>query len=197
MTTINVNVDQMINPHFDRALYSNALNKVFEGGRGSTKSSVISLQLLMEFLSDPQGNALIMRKVANNIELSVYEQIKWAIYELHVQDLFTFKKSPYRITHKATGTAFYFSGVDDPQKLKSMIIARGYVRWLWFEEPNSIAGMRSTPFAHHSRVKGYRRASMWLRITRTIRLRTHTIGLTSGTTSEWDCQAGILITRPI
>lgn len=134
MTTINVNVNQMINPHFDRALYSDALNKVFEGGRGSTKSSVISLQLLMEFLSDPQGNALIMRKVANNIELSVYEQIKWAIYELHVQDLFTFKKSPYRITHKATGTAFYFSGVDDPQKLKSMIIARGYVRWLWFEE---------------------------------------------------------------
>lgn len=27
-----------------------------------------------------------------------------------------------------------FSGVDDPQKLKSMIIAHGYVRYLWFEE---------------------------------------------------------------
>lgn len=134
MKEIDIDIDSMINPHFDYVLYSDSLNKVLEGGRGSTKSSVISIQLVMDFLSDSNANALIMRKVANNIELSVYEQIKWAIYELHVEDLFTFKKSPYRITHKVTGTAFYFSGVDDPQKLKSMIIAKGYIRWLWFEE---------------------------------------------------------------
>ncbi|WP_143463235.1 PBSX family phage terminase large subunit [Levilactobacillus enshiensis] len=131
---INVDVDNLINPHFDYVLFSNALNKVLEGGRGSTKSSVISIQLVTDFLMDPKGNALIMRKVANTIKLSVYEQIKWAIYELHVADQFKFTTSPYQITDKATGTAFYFSGVDDPQKLKSMIIANGYVRWLWFEE---------------------------------------------------------------
>ncbi|VDG26356.1 PBSX family phage terminase large subunit [Lactiplantibacillus mudanjiangensis] len=131
---INVDLDAMINPHFDYVLYSDALNKVLEGGRGSTKSSVISLQLVLDFLADDQGNALIMRKVANTIGLSVYEQIKWAIYELHVERQFIFRTSPYRITHKRTGTAFYFSGVDDPQKLKSIIIAKGYVRWLWFEE---------------------------------------------------------------
>lgn len=124
----------MICPHFDRVLFSHCLNKVLKGGRGSTKSSVISLQLVMDFLQDPQANVLIMRKVANTIELSVYEQIKWAIYMLHVDSLFEFKKSPYRIVDKRNGTAFYFSGVDDPQKLKSMIIAKGYVRYLWFEE---------------------------------------------------------------
>lgn len=124
----------MICPHFDRVLFSHCLNKVLKGGRGSTKSSVISLQLVMDFLQDPQANVLIMRKVANTIELSVYEQIKWAIYMLHVDSLFEFKKSPYRIVDKRNGTAFYFSGVDDPQKLKSMMIAKGYVRYLWFEE---------------------------------------------------------------
>lgn len=134
MAEITVNANNLINPHFDDVLYSDALNKVLKGGRGSTKSSVISIQLVIDFLDDPEANALIMRKVANTLELSVYEQIKWAIYELHVQDEFTFKTSPYRITHKDTGTAFYFSGVDDPQKLKSMIIAKGYIRWLWFEE---------------------------------------------------------------
>lgn len=134
MAEITINANNLINPHFDDVLYSDALNKVLKGGRGSTKSSVISLQLVIDFLDDPEANALIMRKVANTLELSVYEQIKWAIYELDVQDEFTFKKSPYRITHKSTGTAFYFSGVDDPQKLKSMIIAKGYIRWLWFEE---------------------------------------------------------------
>lgn len=131
---ITINADNMICPHFDRVLFSHCLNKVLKGGRGSTKSSVISLQLVMDFLQDPQANVLIMRKVANTIELSVYEQIKWAIYMLHVDSLFEFKKSPYRIVDKRNGTAFYFSGVDDPQKLKSMIIAHGYVRYLWFEE---------------------------------------------------------------
>lgn len=131
---ITINADNMICPHFDRVLFSHCLNKVLKGGRGSTKSSVISIQLVMNFLQDSQANVLIMRKVANTIELSVYEQIKWAIYMLHVDSLFEFKKSPYRIVDKRNGTAFYFSGVDDPQKLKSMIIAHGYVRYLWFEE---------------------------------------------------------------
>ena len=131
---ITINADNMICPHFDRILFSHCLNKVLKGGRGSTKSSVISIQLVMDFLQDSEANVLIMRKVANTIELSVYEQIKWAIYMLHVDSLFEFKKSPYRIVDKRNGTAFYFSGVDDPQKLKSMIIAHGYVRYLWFEE---------------------------------------------------------------
>ena len=131
---INVNVNAMICPHFDSVLYDHSLNKVLKGGRGSTKSSVISLQLVMDFLKDNNANVLVLRKVANTIELSVYEQIKWAIYMLHVDSLFEFKKSPYRIVDKRNGTAFYFSGVDDPQKLKSMIIAKGYVRYLWFEE---------------------------------------------------------------
>lgn len=131
---INVDVNAMICPHFDSVLYDSSLNKVLKGGRGSTKSSVISLQLVMDFLKDNNANVLVLRKVANTIELSVYEQIKWAIYMLHVDSLFEFKKSPYRIVDKRNGTAFYFSGVDDPQKLKSMIIAKGHVRYLWFEE---------------------------------------------------------------
>lgn len=131
---LTINVDSMICPHFDRVLFDRSLNKVLKGGRGSTKSSVISLQLVMDFLKDDNANVLVLRKVANTIELSVYEQIKWAIYMLHVDSLFEFKKSPYRIVDKRNGTAFYFSGVDDPQKLKSVIIARGYVRYLWFEE---------------------------------------------------------------
>lgn len=131
---INVDVDAMINPHFDDVLFDEAANKILKGGRGSTKSSVIALNLVCEFLQDPNANVLAMRKVANTIATSVYEQVKWAIYMLQVADQFKFKTSPYKIEHKATGTAFYFSGVDDPQKLKSFIIAKGYVRWLWFEE---------------------------------------------------------------
>lgn len=134
MPVLNIDADSLISPHFDRVLFSNALNRVLKGGRSSTKSSVVSLTLVLDFLEDPLSNVLVMRKVANTVELSVYEQIKWAIYMLHAQDKFDFKKSPYRIVDKSNNTAFYFSGVDDPQKLKSMTIAKGYISRLWFEE---------------------------------------------------------------
>ncbi|OAZ70924.1 Terminase, large subunit gp2 [Bacillus subtilis] len=98
------------------------------------KSSVISLKLVIDFLDDPQGNVICLRKVAKYLSTSVYEQIKWAIYMLGVEDEFFFGKSPLKIEHKETKTAFYFYGVDDPQKLKSMNIAVGYIMALWFEE---------------------------------------------------------------
>ncbi|AGE62454.1 terminase large subunit [Bacillus subtilis XF-1] len=105
------------------------------------KSSVISLKLVIDFLDDPQGNVICLRKVAKYLSTSVYEQIKWAIYMLGVEDEFFFGKSPLKIEHKETKTAFYFYGVDDPQKLKSMNIAVGYIMALWFEELAEFSGV--------------------------------------------------------
>jgi phage terminase, large subunit, PBSX family len=72
--------------------------------------------------------------------MSVYEQIRWAIYEMGLANQFKFGKSPLQITHIKTGTAFYFYGVDDPMKLKSQKIAKGYVMAVWFEELAEFAG---------------------------------------------------------
>lgn len=105
------------------------------------KSSVISLKLVIDFLDDSQGNVICLRKVAKYLSTSVYEQIKWAIYMLGVEDEFFFGKSPLKIEHKETKTAFYFYGVDDPQKLKSMNIAVGYIMALWFEELAEFSGV--------------------------------------------------------
>lgn len=105
------------------------------------KSSVISLKLVLDFLEDDEGNVVCLRKVGKYLSGSVYEQIKWAIYMLGVQDEFIFGKSPLIIKHKRTGTGFYFHGVDDPLKLKSMNIAQGYYMALWFEELAEFAGI--------------------------------------------------------
>lgn len=129
-----IDISDLINPSFDEVFDSEKGNLALKGGRASTKSSVISLKLVTEFIEDDNANAAIFRKVANTLETSVYEQIKWAIYELCLEDEFRFRTSPYRIIHKSTNTAFYFYGLDDPMKLKSQKIAKGYVRWLWFEE---------------------------------------------------------------
>lgn len=131
---MRLNVAEYINPAFDPVLFSPKTHIVCKGGRGSTKSSVISLRIVIDFLRDPQANAVILRKVGKYLRMSVYEQIKWAIYTLGKAREFEFYKSPLQIVHKTTGTGFYFYGVDDPMKLKSQKIAKGYVSQLWFEE---------------------------------------------------------------
>lgn len=135
-----LNVATLINPSFDEVLFTDKSYVVLKGGRASTKSSVISLQLVLEFLDDPQANVLCLRKVGKYLSTSVYEQIKWAIYTLQVDKQFRFYSSPLKIVHKKTQTAFYFSGVDDPMKLKGFKIAQGYIHALWYEELAEFSG---------------------------------------------------------
>ena len=115
---------------------------VAKGGRASMKSSIISIKLVKMFLDDPLGNVILLRKVAKYLAGSVYEQIVWAIDLLGVANQFYFGKSPLKITHKKTKTAFYFAGVDDPMKLKGMKIARGHVIALFFEELAEFSGVQ-------------------------------------------------------
>lgn len=136
-----VDVLELMNPHFYSFWLAEEANIILKGGRSSMKSSVISMKLVLDFVEDEQGNVVVLRKVGKYLSTSVYEQIKWAIYMLKLEDEFYFGKSPLLIRHKATNTAFYFFGVDDPQKLKSAKIAKGYVMALWYEELAEFAGV--------------------------------------------------------
>lgn len=129
-----VRITDLINENFYSLWTTDKTHIVAKGGRSSFKSSVISLKLVKDFLEDPLGNVVVLRKVAKYLRTSVYEQIQWAILMLGAQDQFIFRESPLKIIHKPTGTAFYFYGCDDPVKLKSAKIAKGYVMSLWFEE---------------------------------------------------------------
>lgn len=127
-----VKTTDLINPNFYSFWLNSKPNNVLKGGRSSMKSSVISLKLVLDFMDDERGNVIVLRKVAKYLSTSVYEQIKWAIYMLGLENQFYFGKSPLIIQHKRTNTAFYFYGVDDPMKIKSAKIAKGYVMALWF-----------------------------------------------------------------
>jgi phage terminase large subunit len=129
-----IRLSEIVPPNFVSFWKDKSYMKVLKGGRSSTKSSNISLKMVKDFLEDDQANHICFRKVAKYLRTSVYEQIKWAIYKLNVQDEFEFFKSPLMIEHKRTKTAFYFYGVDDPVKIKSTTIAVGYVTAIWFEE---------------------------------------------------------------
>lgn len=112
-----------------------------KGGRGSTKSSFISLVIVRGLLADPNANAIIYRKVGNTIKDSVYNQMLWAIDQLQLSPWFQAKVSPFELIYKPTGQRVLFRGADDPLKSKSIKLQHGYFRYLWFEELSEFRGM--------------------------------------------------------
>ena len=112
-----------------------------KGGRGSTKSSFISLVIVRGLLADPNANAIIYRKVGNTIKDSVYSQMLWAIDQLGLAPWFQAKVSPFELIYKPTGQRVLFRGADDPLKSKSIKLHHGYFRYLWFEELSEFRGM--------------------------------------------------------
>ena len=127
------------------------------GGRGSTKSSFLSLAIVTGMLRDRDANAVIYRRVAATLRESVYEQMIWAIERLGVSGAFTFRKSPLEIRCRS-GQRILFRGADDPAKSKSLKLARGTFRYLWFEELSEFPGMEAVRTIRASVIRGGGRA---------------------------------------
>ena len=125
-----------------------------KGGRGSTKSTVISLEIVLGIMKNPNTHAVCYRKVGNKLEKSVYNQIKWAINKLGVQAYFKCRKSPLEIEYLQTGQMIFFCGLDDPENSKSIKFEFGYVKYLWFEELNQYDGMKEIRKVKQSAIRG-------------------------------------------
>ena len=137
-----VELSKQVNPHFYKMWVTKKPYIIAKGGRGSFKSSVISLRLLVSMLKHTQAghkaNVICVRENATYLRDSVYNQILWAMDLLHVSDEFRAYSSPLRIVHKKTGSTFYFYGADDPFKLKSNTV-RDIIA-VWFEEAANMKG---------------------------------------------------------
>src|SRR5690606_1656102 len=136
-----IRITDLINRNFYPVWLTDKPHVVLSGGRSSMKSSVISLKLVIDFLNDPEGNVICLREGGKDWSAALQGQIRWAVYKLGARGVCHFGKSPWKINRKATGSAFYFVGVDDAQKLKCANIAVGYVMALWFEELAEFSGV--------------------------------------------------------
>lgn len=113
-----------------------------QGGRGSCKSSFVSLEIVYGIMRDESGksNAIIFRKVAGTMRDSVFSQIAWAIDMLGVSHLWKATVSPMQYEYTPTGAQILFRGLDDASKLKSIKPRRGTFRFCWFEEFSELNG---------------------------------------------------------
>lgn len=112
----------------------------FSGGRGSLKSSTVSVLVPLLLITNPGTHALVLRKVANTIRDSVYAQYIWAIGEMGMAAYWEAKVSPMELIYKPTGQKIMFRGADDPMKIKSIKVPFGYIAVTHFEEKDQFAG---------------------------------------------------------
>ena len=110
------------------------------GGRGSLKSSCVSLLVPLIIMTHPDTHALVLRKVANTIRDSVYAQYMWAIGELGAAAYWDAKLQPMELVYRPTGQKIMFRGADDPMKIKSIKVPFGYIAVTHFEEKDQFAG---------------------------------------------------------
>lgn len=110
------------------------------GGRGSLKSSTVSLLVPQLLIANPNTHALVLRKVANTLRDSVFNQYMWAIAELGMAGLWYAKVSPMELIYRPTGQKIMFRGADDPMKIKSIKVPFGYIAITHFEEKDQFSG---------------------------------------------------------
>lgn len=126
------------------------------GGRGSCKSSFVSLEIVAGVQSDPTGqsNAIVFRRTATTMRDSVFSQIAWAIDMLGTSHLWKATVSPMVYEYRPTGAQILFRGLDDASKLKSIKPRHGVFRYVWFEEFSELPGPRFARNVLQSVVRG-------------------------------------------
>lgn len=145
MSKPTIDIQQNVNPHFKPVWTTKKPYNILRGGRNSFKSSVIALQLvymmLWYLIKGEKANVVVIRKVANTIRDSVFLKIQWALGKFGFMVAkggdFEPTVAPFKITHKGTGSTFYFYGQDDFAKLKSNDI--GNIIAVWYEEAAEFA----------------------------------------------------------
>ena len=124
------------------------------GGRGSTKSSFISVEMVLGIMDDPAANGVVFRKVASTISTSVFEQILWAIDALGVSEHWKTTVNPHKAVYIPTGQVILFRGLDKAKKLKSIKVSKGYIKYCWFEELDEFAGEEEIRSVQQSVLRG-------------------------------------------
>ena len=141
----NLSIKDNVIPMFDDVLEDilehNHVHYVFKGGRGSTKSSFISLAIPLLIIKNPNIHVVVFRKVGNTMKNSVWGQVVWGINRWGLESLFHIPKSIANpIIYKPTGQQIMFFGLDDPNKVKSVKLPFGYIAVTWFEELDQYEG---------------------------------------------------------
>jgi phage terminase large subunit len=158
MTSNELKLSEIIAPQFYE-VHRHIRDEVFselwlKGGRGSTKSTFASQQIIFSLIRDNQANGIAFRKTGNTIRDSILPTILSSIDRLEKSPKFDHIKSPTEITYLPTGQKILMRGLDDESKLRSIKAEKGYFKILWFEELQEFDGMNEIRSVRQSVSRG-------------------------------------------
>ena len=129
-------LSNQIAPSFIHTFKSHKTHQIYKGGRGSTKTSMISLKIVYNCLKEDNCSVVILRKHQNQLRKSVFKEIKRACTRMGlVEDIhYTSTVSPMEIKFLQNGNTIYFAGGDDFETVKGTIDENKLIKIVWFEE---------------------------------------------------------------
>lgn len=126
-------VEIVVNDAYEPYLDNISRTQIFFGGSSSGKSWFLAQRCVLDLLAGGR-NYLICRQVARTIRSSVFIQVKRVIDELGLSRAFKVNKDDATITCLKNGYMAVFVGLDDVEKIKSIVPLVGVFTDIWIEE---------------------------------------------------------------
>jgi len=119
-----------INKVFKDAFLDKSSVMLLYGSRGSGKSTFAAQKVVFRILNELNHKILVVMKYKVNLRNAVFSEIKKVIYQNKLEKYFEFSISPMEIRCLLNNNQIIFTGLDDPEKLKSIEGVTG----AWIEE---------------------------------------------------------------
>ena len=121
--------DTLFTGVFHRVYNCSSRYMVVYGSAMSGKSYSVHQSELLQLMQEGHGDTLFLRKYASQHRESCFKLLVGLIYQYNLQHLFRccFSGDNRRITYLPNGRSFIFRGVDNPEKLKSIVNIRRVV----------------------------------------------------------------------
>ena len=135
--TINIDISkEVFNPTYLPFLDDQTRTQIFFGGSAAGKSVFLAQRAILDLL-DCERNYLIVRNVGVTLRTSVFNELKKVIHDWQLSPLFKINKSEMTITC-VTGYQALLKGLDDVEKIKSIIPTKGVITDIWIEEATEV-----------------------------------------------------------
>lgn len=134
MKTNEISLSKTVGQGYNRFWNSKKRYVVCKGSRGSKKSKTSALWHIAKIMEYPEANALVIRKVGRTLKDSCFSDLQWAINKLGVGKYWKSTVSPMELTYLPTGQKILFRGLDDPLKITSISVPKGFICFVWIEE---------------------------------------------------------------
>lgn len=116
--------------------------RAYKGARNTKKSYVIGgLEILDKILTDPNRNVLVIRETLSSHRFSTFSTLQMLIDQPDISDdnislarYFKISKNEMIITYIPTGQMIIFKGMDDPMKITSIRVPKGFLTDVYVEE---------------------------------------------------------------